>query len=310
MHAPNASVYGYECIEADRIEKFKNEAIFAQEMALAQSFVEQFPSTPSKPHCPITHSADVRPLFTKWGIPYFLCEASWTLFADVESGHVERFQRESEVSQFRLSSEYQADASLRRDTLWNRTLDWIAYKSFRYLAKNKGLSVIDFGNRYVGFVEKLQGANFCGQYNADNADICLSLDHFQSQTDPVRYVQKLYKSLKPGGILFLSTRAATGFDVLMLCEDSTLFPYEHIVLPSRQSLAFLLEQAGFQILETHTPGIMDVTYVRDHMRLEYETPPFLRCLLQTLSPRGSIELQQFLQKHGYSSYMQIIAKKE
>lgn len=94
-----------------------------------------------------------------------------------------------------------------------------------------------------------------------------------------------------------------------LKSDAKIFPFEHVLLPSVDGLKMLLSRAGFTMLEYSTPGRRDVEFVHDHRD---SIPPdnlFLRYMIDHGDETAFAEFQRFLQKNGFSSHAQIVAKK-
>ena len=79
-----------------------------------------------------------------------------------------------------------------------------------------------------------------------SADIISLMDVLQRISNPQELLQNLLQNLRPGGLLIAVCRAGSGFDVLTLRENSeSIFPLDHIYLPSPQGLKLLLEKSGF-----------------------------------------------------------------
>ena len=99
-------------------------------------------------------------------------------------------------------------------------------------------------------------------------------------------------------------------DVLLLKEKNVnVFPFEHLLMPSKEGIYEMLNNAGFSILEFITPGTFDVNYVKEHISEIPEENAFVRYLFHSDNSATEAELQRFIQKAGLSSYAQVVARK-
>ena len=143
----------------------------------------------------------------------------------------------------------------------------------------------------------------------EKADVILYMNQLQHETNPTETLKELRKELKEDGVLILNTRLGSGFDILTLKGNmDSIFPYEHIMLPSRKGLEMILEEAGYELLEITTPGTRDMeSVIRNKERIE-ESNFFVKYLLQTADKATMADFQQFLQKSGLSSFAQVVAR--
>jgi hypothetical protein len=74
-------------------------------------------------------------------------------------------------------------------------------------------------------------------------------------------------------------------------------------------LRLLLERAGFTVLEASTPGMFDVAHVYKQRDALEEGGLFTRFLTSHYDEGLFSDFQKFLQKHGLSSTVRIVAKK-
>ena len=225
------------------------------------------------------------------------------------------------MKELRLTEEYQNQAEFRRSNIWDELVMWAQFRIYRYLGKNTGLDVIDYGNRYLGSVNRFRESGICGKYElrdsilpvqtekVSKGDVILYMNQLQHEVNPIATLQELRKDLKDDGVLILNTRLGSGFDILTLKGSmDSVFPYEHIMLPSSKGLELILEQAGFELLEITTPGTRDMESVlRNKERIE-ESNFFVKYLLRTADEVTLADFQQFLQKSGLSSFAQVVAK--
>lgn len=273
--------------------------------------------------CPVCGSSEGEFFYTKWQVDYLMCKECGTVYASCTDDVVEKYKMASELLEFRRSEVYQKEVAERRQQYWEDFLEWMQIRAFRFLKRNKDLSIIDVGNRYYGYIDVIRESELCGKYKLidsildfhqndeiEQADILFYFDQMQQELDPVNRMKQLSAMLKPGGLLVLGTRAGSGFDILTLKENNVkIYPYEHVVLPSVQGLMDMFPKAGYKILEITTPGIMDIKYVKEGQRWLDNSNAFIKNLINA---EDSVlqEFQRFLQKNSMSSFVRLIATKE
>jgi hypothetical protein len=130
---------------------------------------------------------------------------------------------------------------------------------------------------------------------------------FQRATQPKRIIQCLKGRLNPKGLIILSCRSGAGFDILSLRENSdSIFPYDHICLPSPRGIQTLLESSGYEVLEITTPGLLDMQLIRDGKLPRDQL--FQRYLKESVSVTEDAEIQAFLARMKLSSHLRVVAR--
>lgn len=274
--------------------------------------------------CPICKKHSEKYFYTKWNVDYLCCTECKSVFAVYDEDVVEQYQKLQELVQLRLEDNYQEQITRGRENIWEEFLDWISVRAFRFMRRNKGLNIVDIGNRFAGYTERIKESEMCDKYDLrysilkDNsyqikdseADMVFYLDQMQKELNPEERLLELRKCLKDDGLLVLNTRAGSGFDIITLKENNAkIYPYEHIFLPSINGLIMLLEKCGYEVLEITTPGVMDVKYVMDSKDKLDDREGFVHYLLQKNDQGVLQEFQRFLQKSCLSSFVCVIAKK-
>lgn len=275
--------------------------------------------------CPICGEKAGRHFYTKWSVDYLRCSACKSIFAVCDEEIVRGYQEHHELQEFRIDSGYQRQISENREKLWKSFLEWVEVRAYRFIGRNRGLNILDVGNRFRGYSEMIAQSPLCGVYDlrrsilgedtwkvsAGMADIVFYLDRMQQDMNPKEVLHGMREYLKKDGLLFLSTRAGSGFDILTLKEHNRkIYPYEHILLPSRRGLVGLLEKCGYEVVEITTPGVMDVQYVAESMETLDDREEFVRYMLEETGDNLLQEFQRFLQKSGLSSFVCIIARRK
>lgn len=189
------------------------------------------------------------------------------------------------------------------------------------LAKPKLLEVItppsDFTNllRQTQMFSEVLPVNetdlLSGKEKPEGADAAVLLESLDRSGDPAALLQAAARSLKNGGMLFLTALVASGFDATLLGkENAYLVPPDRANFFSLKDLKTLVSRAGFQLLEVSTPGVLDVEVVKSHWARDPNLPlsAFERSLL-TADAEIRQAFQDFLQQSNLSSFARIVGQK-
>jgi hypothetical protein len=306
-------------------EAIHPESIFDNERDLAQKFISRIKIDPNIQNCPVCGAARDEILFKKWGIPYAICSHCWSAGLSVSPNNqiISEYFHESRLSRLRASRDYQQQVSNNRRELWERQIGWMEGRIGRYSGNSK-YSVIDWGSKYVGWTEFLNTASFVETLrveeplppilrqdrNRKKANIVCMMDVLQRITDPLEELKKIHRSLIPEGLLIATCRAGSGFDILTLREHSgSIFPLDHILLPSPKGMEILLEAAGFDVLEITTPGLFDMKYIQKAQAHIPMDQYFARYIIDLGDDLILERMQGFLQRNNLSSHLRCVAKR-
>lgn len=304
-------------IPADNaVAQEEKQILIAQAMEIHQREFEE-----ERKDCPICSRKGVF-IFRKYDRDYFQCTDCKSIYQITSVDEIRQYAAMKTLEAFRHTEKYQSAAVEQRSGQWTELLEWLKYRTYRYLGTNKGLCVFDYDNYFDGFREIIEKDSFCSKYVAasvheeesaeckESADLALYMACIQQTIEPVNDLKRVNKVLKKGGLVFLSSRLGTGFDILTLRGHAErIFPYSHTLLPSIKGIEQCLEKAGFRILETITPGNFDVTRVKANRNHIHKQDFFIRFMFGDDSDVNLEEFQRFLQKNRLSSYAQVIAEK-
>lgn len=143
-------------------------------------------------------------------------------------------------------------------------------------------------------------------------DVVASFEVIEHLFSPASFIDQMARMLKPGGLLILTCPNGKGFDISTLGPLSDTVDHEHLNYFNPNSAKKILEKFKLEVLECFTPGMMDVDLVRTKIRSgEFDSGsfPFLDVILNSNGDNLAMEFQQFLQLHGLSSNMWVVAKK-
>jgi 2-polyprenyl-3-methyl-5-hydroxy-6-metoxy-1,4-benzoquinol methylase len=123
---------------------------------------------------------------------------------------------------------------------------------------------------------------------------------------PDEFFNVLYDALESGALLFFSTPNTFGFDMKYLGEHSPQFQYDHVSLYNIDSIKFLLERFGFQVLLLEANGFLDVQNV-ERFYMNFNDDYLFKYIISTESIKN--DFQKFLQLNNLSSAMRGVAMK-
>ena len=307
-----------------QVDDLHHEAVYQRELGLAKAFVSKLPRPLNVDSCPFCGLERHEILFEKWGRRYALCPETWSLSIGAlpDDETLRAYFFDSDLARYRATVHYQQTFTQLRQDLWISQVDWIEGRVRRYLGMET-YRLLDWGPRMRGWVDCLSRAPFASSYvvveplppvhaegKAENGDIALLFDVVQRCPRPKELLAGVFDALRPGGVLLLTCRSGSGFDILTLAgESESIFPLDHICLPSPHGMAKVLEQTGFQILELTTPGLLDVQLVR-HAGERIPANQYFQRYVTSLSDDKTLErLQAFLQQNNLSSHLRVVARR-
>lgn len=317
----------YEIVDSQVSTKLVHpESLFEHEQELARNFVERYSLTPGSEieNCPICGNERNEVLFEKWGQKYAICTNTWSLcLASMPKEEVlKEYFHTSELARFRASEFYQDKVASNRSEFWKSQVEWIDGRIKRYLGSSM-YDIIDWGTKSISWYETLKSAAFIKNIyikdplppvvevdTQEKVDAVCLMDVIQRQSNPKNIFKQANGILKVDGLIIATCRAGSGFDILSLKGHSdSVFPFEHICLPSPQGMKLLLEQAGFEVLEITTPGLLDVDFVRKNAAGVPKDQYFQRYILSQSNELVFERLQTFLQRNNLSSHLRVVARK-
>ncbi|MBW1743619.1 MAG: methyltransferase domain-containing protein [Deltaproteobacteria bacterium] len=315
----------YEFVDSSiREEDIHPDFIFDRERKLAHDFVTKIKVSGDIQPCPVCGTSRDEILFEKLGCQYAICPKTWaiSLGSLPDEEVLLEYYHHSELFKFRASREYQDAVSQKRKDLWENQISWIEGRVSRHMGNDKYV-VIDWGSRLIGWVDFVDTASFVDRLFVqeplppisestdidEKVDIVVLFNVLQRESQPQVLLKRIAQKLKPGGLLITSCRAGSGFDILTLRENSeSIFPFDHIFLPSPKSMHLLLEQAGFVVLELTTPGFLDMKYVEKAKEDIPKDQHFQRYIMDQGDEFFSERMQGFLQRNNLSSLLNCVAK--
>ncbi|MFZ5447604.1 MAG: class I SAM-dependent methyltransferase [Thermodesulfobacteriota bacterium] len=320
----------------------RNPATFARYLELVQEDVNRLFGDQAhfeSVGCPACGGQNHEPEFTKVGFRYVTCKDCGTLFANPRPApeKLKEFYVNSRSSIYWVEEFFLPMVEARREKIFRPRAAYVAER----LPTLKEEKVGDIGAGFGLFLEELrsfwpQAAMVAIEPSAQMANICRSKGFEVIQTtieelpgqeggfglvsafellehlhEPRLLLEKACQLLRPGGYFLATTLNGEGFDIQVLWEKSkSVFPPHHLNFFNPRSLAGLCAAAGLTVEEITTPGQLDWNIVENALNLDgVGTDRFWQVVARTGSETCKQELQSWLSRHGFSSHMRIIARR-
>ncbi len=290
--------------------------------------------------CPACASPDRESAFEKHSYRYWSCHNCATLFVSPRPSEVllDQYLLDSPVAAFRDSNEYRRAISRRAKALGQYRAEWVSELGQR-IRTDRHRPLIDVETRSPDYLlafsqrqdspiitvkplgslssslstltKSLTIVDNIAEVAGVNAKLMTAFDVLEHQVNPFDWMQQAHAALDPGGLLIITTRSGSGFDIQTLWEHASIFPVEHINLISVEGIQALLARTGFEVVEVSTPGQLDVQMIERIWieQQEGDAPRFLRYFLSHRDRYAKRRLQQFLQANLLSSHLRVVARR-
>lgn len=292
--------------------------------------------------CPFCGGTAVLSAFEKEGFRYVECEGCASLYASPRPtpALLREYLETSEAAEFWSTHFYRETAAARRQQMFRPRAARIAGLADRY-GLDRTAVCVDIGAGYGLFLLELAAlqrfarvlavepdgrlAAVCRDHGFEvvekwveeiapagvEADLATAFEVLEHVFAPLTFLRAVGHTVRPGGLLFFSTLASTGFDIQTLWEHSrSVSPPQHLNFPSIEGARRLVMRAGLELVEISTPGQLDVDIVRNRLLAEPSLPVsrFAR-VLAGAPDRTRRTFQAFLQEHELSSHVQCVARR-
>lgn len=286
--------------------------------------------------CPACACPDAVPAFSKQGFSYSRCANCSSVYVSPRPSAEQLldYYAKSNASRYRVEHFARKTAEARRAHLLRNMANWMGR-----LVDEKGnpdaRSFADVGTVSPSLFDEIQGLNLFDTLVAldplpgleaelKERDVRLAgnneggwgavtlLEQVEHLFSPREILEQLHARLADGGLLFLTTRTSSGFDLQVLGGKAPyIFVPEHLNLLSVEGLSRLLHDAGFEVIELSTPGQLDLELVSQAVEQDpaIELSPFIDYMIHQRGDLARDDFQTFLQKHRLSSHVRVAARK-
>jgi SAM-dependent methyltransferase len=140
-------------------------------------------------------------------------------------------------------------------------------------------------------------------------DFIVCFEVFEHIVNPIDFLEKFKRMLKPGGKLLITTLSGDGLDISLLNEDADIVaPPQHLNFFSIKGFNEIFKRLGFNEIFIQTPGKLDVNIViNKSMEIEKWKQDSLVNFLINLNEENRTEFQKFLEKNLLSSHIWVVA---
>lgn len=308
-----------------------------------QSLLEQdirllLPSEKLQPAaCPVTGERSVQKSFQKMGMHYQVSQRFGNIYLSPrpEMPALKEFYLKSEARKFWQTELWPRTAVARMEKVIQPQLEWA--QGFLYqFSLPKRLRLAEFLPNHWGYGQAARKAFPNAEYlfvealfdlhiaaSQDDMPVSLSqaipgsldavflFEAIDRSPNPSVLLSEVKESLKPGGLCFITSLLASGFEVQVLGEEADLFvPPERMNLLTYEGMQALIEQVGgFELLEFSTPGVLDISNVTDKLD-RVANPAFYNYIFTLREDAGLVRsFQDFLQINRLGTFGRLVLMK-
>lgn len=290
--------------------------------------------------CPGCGRADAAPAFVRLGMQYRECATCGSLFVSPRPSEAEivRFYRDSDGATFWREQFWPRTEAMRREKIVQPRADWVREGLAEYAPDARvGLDLSPYSGPFLGELCRDKGLRITAGFWLADLDVDapprsvtvkpLTLGTL-STIEPVEFVtafeaverapdlgalvDRLAAVIRPGGLLFLTSPNADGFDVQVLWDRApALTPPDKLNVPSIAGLTRRFGGPAWEIVELSTPGVFDVEHVRRAVDAApaLDWPRFVRTLVRSRDADAQRDYQEYLQRHRLASFARMIVRR-
>ncbi|MBI3855479.1 MAG: methyltransferase domain-containing protein [Planctomycetes bacterium] len=292
--------------------------------------------------CPACAADVPRPAFEKMGFSYVVCSRCETMYVSPRPTPelLELYYSTSENYAYWNAHIFPASEAARREKIFRPRAERMAEICRRH--RVPGGTLLEVGAGFGTFCEEISRLGFFKRVIAveptpDLAATCrrkglevvqkrieearidggpvnavASFEVIEHLFAPREFLEGCARLLPPGGLLVLTCPNGKGFDIQILGPLSGAVDTEHLNYFHPASLALLVSDAGFDVVEALTPGKLDAELVRKKAlsgELDLSKEPFLKDVLIDRWESLGGSFQQFIADHGLSSHLWLVARR-
>jgi len=308
------------------------------DIAMLNSRKSEFIAVP----CPACGTKTSTPVYEKYGMKHVFCAACETQYISPRPppSVLRDFYTGSKNYEYWATHIFPATAETRREKIFKPRARRVAD-----LCKEHGCEtnlLVEIGAGYGFFCEELKKlslfkkviaieptphlAQICRDKGIEvveqvvedvkfdqQADVVANFEVIEHLFDPEAFLRATLKLLRPGGFLILTCPNIAGFETQTLKQYSDTIDHEHLNYFSPASLGQLARRVGFEVVTSHTPGVLDVDIVHERFTDQSKEPihldPFIARIVGSSNESVRENFQGFLTQNGLSSNMMLICRR-
>ena len=287
--------------------------------------------------CPVTGEREVQESFWKMDMQYLVSRTYGNIYLSPRPvmDVLQAFYRESDARKFWLTKLWPQTQDVRLGKIILPQLEWAQGFISQYFSGSK-LCMAEYLPNHWGYYngakdlfhesdyklveplfdpstarEKVSDSEMINKVDDNSLDVAFLFESLDRSIEPFVILQKVFNSLKPGGLCFITCLLSSGFEVQVLGQESEIFvPPERMNLFSYEGINALTDKVGgFEVLEFSTPGVLDIPNVIKQLD-QVNDALFFQYILKN---RQDMELvssfQDFLQINRLGTFGRLVLKK-
>jgi len=277
--------------------------------------------------------------FTKNGFKFDECETCKSLYVSPRphKRYFDAYYSDSESTKYWATTFYKKTEKNRREMLWKPKAKIIKEKINFFLLKTD--TIIDIGGGYGTFIEEflkiLKINHLIIEPSKHLVKICekkklnvienflenihkkdlpkfpktfVSFELFEHLHNPRAFLEILYNLMDSGDSFIFTTLSGMGADIQVLWQDSkSISPPMHLNFLNPKSVEILLKDIGFKVLETSTPGKLDLDIMKNN--IDKIKDKFWKNFLDYSTTQEQNNMQKIISENKLSSHMMVVCKK-
>jgi hypothetical protein len=281
-------------------------------------------------------------LFDKVGFSYDECYNCKSIYVSPRpiKEAFDKYYTNSPSTEYWATTFYKVTEMARREKLWKPKAILIKNRIEKYQNSQKVEFIIDIGGGYGVFDEEIKLlmdinpiiiepsihlASICREKHLtviekfmeeitedelpEGRKCYVSFELFEHLHDPSVFLQTVFNSMRNDDLFIFTTLSSMGVDIQVLKEHSkSLSPPHHLNFFNPKSISGLLSKLGFEVLETITPGKLDIDILLNNK--QFITDSAWKNILEYSNNSELERIQEFISTSGLSSHMMITCTKK
>ena len=288
--------------------------------------------------CPVTGEKEVQDSFPKMGMQYQVSQTLGNIYLSPRPTMelLKQFYQESSARKFWLTELWPKTQAARQEKIILPQLEWVQ-GFIKQFSQERELLFVEYIPNHWGYYNSskelfagshftlvdplfdpdipnmdLQNSYITDEVTDSSMDAVFLFEALDRSVEPFDLLQKVFNSLKSGGLCFITCLLSSGFEVKMLGHKSEIFvPPERMNIFSYKGLKALIEKLNcFEILEFSTPSVLDIPNVIKQLDV-INNPEFFKYIFKDREdPEILNSFQDFLQMNRLGTFGRLVLRKQ